>query len=66
MNANVRGVPVTDNSEVIFDSLVVDICGRLEKGHRHFSVADSFGNSGHSLGKTPPCLGRARGKVEHR
>jgi hypothetical protein len=62
-------VPVTDNGKVVLDSLVVDICGRLEKGHGDFGVADSFCNTSHALCKTldrAPCLGRTGGKVEHR
>ena len=69
MNGNDRSIPFTNNGEIILNSLVVDICARLMKGHRHFGVTDSFGNSGHVLGKPSyraPCLGRTRGEVEHR
>ncbi len=42
MNGNARRVPVTDNGEIILDSLVVDVCSRLKKGHRHFGVTNPF------------------------
>lgn len=62
-------IPLADDGEVVFDSLIVDICASLKKRHRNFRVANSFGNASHALRKAldgTPCLGRAGSKVEHR
>jgi hypothetical protein len=62
-------IPIANDEEIVFDSLIVDICVSLKKRHRNFGVANSLGNASHALRKAldgTPCLGRAGSKVEHR
>lgn len=61
--------PITNNDEIVLDTLIVDICGLLVQGHGDFCITNAGSSGGHACGQAlqrAHCACGPVGKVKHR